>query len=166
MSPPPKPAPIYWYAVKHDRKGLARRIDRWTERGETIAMTSGVFDLLHAGHLRLFETARRSADRLVVAVNSDESVRSLTRMHAKASGRPVTTASDRSALIAALSCVDAVVVFNEATPSEVASIVLPDVAVVGDDHAAPDWADEASAIVTVRRSWHSTTGILGGTRPE
>jgi rfaE bifunctional protein nucleotidyltransferase chain/domain/rfaE bifunctional protein kinase chain/domain len=99
-------------------------------RGGTIVATGGCFDLLHAGHLATLRAARRLGDCLVVCLNSDASVRDL-----KGPERPVTGEADRSRLLAALDCVDAVVVFDDRTPEAVLSWLRPDVWVKGGDYA-------------------------------
>ena len=91
--------------------------------------TNGVFDLLHRGHVDVLNGARACGDALLVAVNSDDSVRRL-----KGPTRPVTTASDRAYVLAALEAVDAVVVFEQDTPLELINVVRPDVLVKGGDY--------------------------------
>ena len=111
----------------HSAFDLAERVRR---RGERLVATGGCFDLLHAGHVSLLRQARALGDALVVCVNSDDSVRRL-----KGPGRPVVTATDRARLLAELSCVDAVVVFEESAPSAVLERLQPDVWVKGGDYA-------------------------------
>jgi len=108
-----------------DLKALVARARR---DGKVIVFTNGVFDLLHPGHLRYLEAARRHGDLLVVAVNSDRSVRAI-----KGESRPVTPEDERAEMLAALSCVDAVVVFDEDTPAAVIERLEPDVLVKGED---------------------------------
>lgn len=88
-----------------------------------------MFDLLHPGHVDLLVAARATADALIVGVNSDESVRRL-----KGSGRPVRTEAERAFVLAALECVDLVVVFPEDTPLELVKVLKPDVIVKGGDY--------------------------------
>lgn len=97
--------------------------------GRTIALANGVFDLLHVGHIRYLEGAKAEADRLVVAVNDDESVRAL-----KGPGRPVMKAADRAELIAALRSVDYVLVFSGPTVADVLLRLKPDVHCKGTDY--------------------------------
>jgi rfaE bifunctional protein nucleotidyltransferase chain/domain len=99
--------------------------------GKTIVFTNGVFDLLHVGHLRYLQQARSFGDALIVGVNSDRSVRAI-----KGSGRPVTPQDERGEILAALACVDGVVVFDEETPYELIASLQPDVLVKGADWAA------------------------------
>jgi rfaE bifunctional protein nucleotidyltransferase chain/domain len=99
-------------------------------RGGTVVATGGCFDLLHIGHLATLRAARALGDCLIVCLNSDASVRDL-----KGPDRPLTNETDRSSLLAALDCVDAVVVFDELTPESVLSWLRPDVWVKGGDYA-------------------------------
>jgi D-beta-D-heptose 7-phosphate kinase/D-beta-D-heptose 1-phosphate adenosyltransferase len=99
-------------------------------RGQRIVMTNGCFDLLHVGHLRYVEAARALGDALIVAVNTDESVRKL-----KGPSRPLNTVADRMRILAGLKCVDAVVAFAEDTPARLIGRVLPDVLVKGGDYS-------------------------------
>ena len=99
-------------------------------RGGTVVATGGCFDLLHTGHLATLRAARRLGDCLVVCLNSDASVRRL-----KGPDRPLTGQPDRARLLAALDCVDAVVIFNEPTPETVLTWLRPDVWVKGGDYA-------------------------------
>jgi rfaE bifunctional protein nucleotidyltransferase chain/domain len=100
--------------------------------GRRVVFTNGVFDLLHPGHTRYLADARAQGDVLVVAVNSDRSVRAL----AKGPDRPVTPEHERAELLAALAAVDAVVVFDEDTPQAIVEAIQPDVLVKGADWAA------------------------------
>jgi len=108
---------------------LARRIQAC---GRRVVFTNGVFDLLHPGHIRYLREARALGDALVVAVNSDRSVRALD----KGSDRPVNPEHERAELLLALDCVDAAVIFDEDTPHAIISRIQPDVLVKGADWAA------------------------------
>jgi D-beta-D-heptose 7-phosphate kinase/D-beta-D-heptose 1-phosphate adenosyltransferase len=103
-------------------------VEDWRRRGKRIVFTNGCFDLLHPGHVRYLEKARAYGDALVVALNSDASVRGL-----KGAGRPVMSEGDRCEVVAALACVDLVTVFDEETPDLIIREVLPDVLVKGGD---------------------------------
>ena len=109
---------------------LKARIGGWRSRGFRIVFTNGSFDLLHVGHLSLLEQARRMGDRLIVAVNSDRSVRAL-----KGKRRPLVREQERAQILAALASVDAVVVFDEATPLHLIESLRPDVLVKGGDYS-------------------------------
>jgi rfaE bifunctional protein nucleotidyltransferase chain/domain len=103
---------------------------RWRAEGHTVVLTNGCFDLLHPGHLALLEAARGEGDRLIVALNSDISVRGL-----KGAGRPLVPESERAEILLALEAVDRVVVYDEPTPLHVIRALLPDVLAKGADWA-------------------------------
>ena len=100
-------------------------------RGLRIVFTNGVFDLLHPGHVRYLQEARQLGDALIVAVNSDRSARALE----KGADRPINGDAERAEVLAALNCVDAVVIFDEDTPHEIVSALQPDVLAKGADWA-------------------------------
>lgn len=105
--------------------------ERWRAAATgTVVFTNGVFDLLHAGHVHVLESARALGDHLVVGVNTDASVRRL----AKGSERPIVPAADRARVLAALACVDCVVHFDEDTPASLIAALQPDVLVKGGDY--------------------------------
>jgi len=108
------------------------RFGREKRNGRRVVFTNGCFDLLHLGHIQTLEQSRELGDVLIVGVNSDAGVRQL-----KGSGRPVLPERERAEILAALECVDAVVIFDEPTPREVIARLLPDVLVKGGD-----WADD------------------------
>jgi D-beta-D-heptose 7-phosphate kinase/D-beta-D-heptose 1-phosphate adenosyltransferase len=115
---------------------LADLIDErrtWRAEGLKVVLTNGCFDLLHAGHLALLEMARGTGDVLVVALNSDASVRGL-----KGEGRPLLPEAERAEVLLALEAVDRVVLYDEPTPIAVVRALLPDVLVKGADWAADD----------------------------
>ena len=112
---------------------LLRERAEWRAAGVRVAFTNGCFDLLHPGHVALLERARAEADRLVVAINSDASVRAL-----KGPGRPLLPERERAEALRALEAVDRVVVYDEPTPLEVIERLRPDVLVKG-----ADWAHDA-----------------------
>jgi rfaE bifunctional protein nucleotidyltransferase chain/domain len=99
--------------------------------GRRVVFTNGCFDLLHPGHIDSLEKARALGDVLIVGLNSDASVRQL-----KGAGRPVLPERERAEILAALECVDAVVIFDALTPREVIARLLPDVLVKGGDWAS------------------------------
>jgi rfaE bifunctional protein nucleotidyltransferase chain/domain len=108
------------------------RFGREKRNGKRVAFTNGCFDLLHPGHIRILESARALGDALIVGINSDASVKRL-----KGAGRPVLPELERAEILASLESVDAVVIFDEATPQRVIAAVLPDVLVKGGD-----WPDD------------------------
>jgi rfaE bifunctional protein nucleotidyltransferase chain/domain len=107
---------------------VARFGERCRQAGENIAMTNGCFDVLHAGHLRLIEAARAEADRLLVAINSDASVRGL-----KGPERPLIPESERAEVLLAMAAVDAVAVYDDETPMRVVEALRPSVLAKGAD---------------------------------
>jgi rfaE bifunctional protein nucleotidyltransferase chain/domain len=111
------------------REELVRRIGEERAAGRTVAFANGCFDLLHVGHIRYLESAAQEADILVVAINDDSSVRTL-----KGEGRPILSASDRAELVAALRCVDFVVIFPEANVGALLTALRPDVHCKGTDY--------------------------------
>ncbi|MEV1287795.1 D-glycero-beta-D-manno-heptose 1-phosphate adenylyltransferase [Micromonospora sp. NPDC049679] len=123
-----------------DAVGLAQRVRRQRERGARIVFTNGCFDVLHRGHVRYLEEAAALGDVLVVAVNSDGSVRRL-----KGPDRPVNPVEDRVAVLAALSCVDQVVVFEDDSPASLITAIRPDVYVKGGDYP-PELVPEAPLV--------------------
>jgi D-beta-D-heptose 7-phosphate kinase/D-beta-D-heptose 1-phosphate adenosyltransferase len=130
--------------------------------GKRVVFTNGVFDLLHPGHVRYLQAARNEGDALIIGVNSDRSVRAN-----KGPSRPIIPEQERAELLAALACVDAVVVFDEDTPGDVIKRVQPDVLVKGADWAADqivgrDTVEARGGKVVripIEKGW-STTAIL------
>jgi D-beta-D-heptose 7-phosphate kinase/D-beta-D-heptose 1-phosphate adenosyltransferase len=112
------------------REVAAEQVERWRRKGWRIGFTNGCFDLLHPGHVHLLEQARGQCDRLVVGLNSDASVRRL-----KGATRPVQPEAARAAVLASLSAVDLVVVFEEDTPLQTLAALKPDLLVKGADYA-------------------------------
>jgi len=137
--------------------------------GRVLVFTNGVFDLLHPGHVRYLAAARALGDALIVAVNSDRSVRA----QGKGPDRPINPEAERAEVLAALASVDAVVVFDEDTPLEVITALQPDVLVKG-----ADWGPDAIVGADVVRArggrverialaeGHSTTEILRRVRRD
>ena len=114
---------------------LLVKIKQIRNQGSRVAFTNGCFDLLHSGHVSYLEHARRTADLLIIGLNSDASVRRL-----KGESRPVNSEQDRARVLAALGCVDFVTIFDEDTPRDLITALLPDVLVKG-----ADWAEEEIA---------------------
>ncbi len=111
---------------------LLEKVRKIRNQSSRVAFTNGCFDLLHSGHVSYLEQARQTADYLIVGVNSDRSVRAL-----KGAGRPVNSEQDRQRVLAALGCVDFVVLFDEDTPHRLITALMPDVLVKG-----ADWAED------------------------
>jgi rfaE bifunctional protein nucleotidyltransferase chain/domain len=111
------------------RSVLLERVADARRAGRTIAFANGCFDLLHVGHVRYLDAAAQEADILIVAINDDESVRAL-----KGKGRPILPAAARAELVAALRCVDFVVIFPESTVGPLLEAIRPDVHCKGTDY--------------------------------
>ncbi|MGH9672161.1 MAG: adenylyltransferase/cytidyltransferase family protein [Bryobacteraceae bacterium] len=111
-----------------DRPSLLRLREEWRAGGRTVVFTNGCYDILHPGHIRLLERARALGDALILALNTDDSVRRL-----KGPSRPLIGERERAELMASLAAVDAVTLFGEDTPRELIAEVLPDVLVKGAD---------------------------------
>jgi D-beta-D-heptose 7-phosphate kinase/D-beta-D-heptose 1-phosphate adenosyltransferase len=136
--------------------------EQYRAEGRRLVFANGCFDLLHAGHIRLLAQARTLGDALLVALNSDASVRAL-----KGAGRPIQSEQDRCEIMAALGCVDFVVLFAEQTPLELIEAVRPAVIVKGDDYASDEvvGGKEAAAwggqvVLVPRLDGRSTTSII------
>jgi rfaE bifunctional protein nucleotidyltransferase chain/domain len=113
----------------YDRETLQRKVAEWKQAGQSITLANGCFDLLHVGHVRYLRGAKALGGRLVVAINSDESVCSL-----KGEGRPVTPAEERAEILAALADVDAVVIFPEKDVRALIREIRPNVQAKGTDY--------------------------------
>ena len=132
------------------------------QAGRTIVFTNGVFDLLHPGHVRYLQQARDLGGALVVGVNGDGSVR-----RNKGAGRPINPERERAEVLAALACVDAVVIFDEDTPARIIQVVQPDILVKGADWPADqivgrDTVEARGGRVVLMQveSGYSTTSIV------
>lgn len=125
---PRAPATLKSVTSVFTREELISQRNRWRQEGKIVVFTNGCYDLLHPGHIRLLERARSLGDVLILALNSDASVRL-----SKGPGRPTIPQSDRSALAAALEAVDAVTLFDEETPRELIAALLPDILIKGAD---------------------------------
>jgi len=133
----------------------------WKKAGRRVVFTNGCYDLLHPGHIRLLEQARSLGDILILALNSDDSVRRL-----KGPSRPLMSERDRAEVAAGLAAVDAITVFDEDTPRELIAAVLPDVLVKGADWA--HWiagreeveAAGGQVMALALEPGYSTTGIV------
>ena len=141
---------------------LVAMVEESRGRDERIVMTNGCFDILHAGHVAYLEEAKSLGDRLIVAVNDDDSVKRL-----KGESRPVNTLQDRMLVLAGLAAVDWVVPFSEDTPAELISAVLPEVLVKGGDYSPDEIVGGKEVLgnggevrVLAFRDGHSTTRII------
>ena len=112
----------------HSIDAAARFAQQIRARGGTVVFTNGVFDLLHPGHIRYLQEARRLGEALIVGLNSDRSVRAN-----KGPERPITPESERAEILLALECVDAVAIFDQDTPAEIVKRIQPDILVKGSD---------------------------------
>ena len=115
------------------RKKIIEVVKKLKQQKKKIVFTNGCFDLLHIGHVSLFKKAKTLGDVLIVAINSDKSLAGL-----KGPKRPLVPQKDRTKLLAALSCIDYVVVFGEQTPYELLSKLKPDILVKGGDYKIED----------------------------
>ncbi len=145
-----------------DEEVLVTQVEQARARGECIVMTNGCFDILHAGHTTYLEQAKRQGDRLIVAVNTDETVRQL-----KGDDRPVNTLQNRMTVLAALRSVDWVVPFSEETPERLICRIKPHSLIKGGDNNPDDipgagCVREAGGDVCVMQFVDncSTTGII------
>ena len=123
-----------------DRAALRQRVDEWRGSRDRIILANGCFDLLHVGHVRYLHAAKELGGRLIVAINSDDSVRSL-----KGEGRPLMPAEERAEILAALADVDAVVIFPECDVRALIREIRPDVQAKGTDYTT-DSVPEADVV--------------------
>lgn len=143
-------------------EAAVRQVAQWRNNGKKIAFTNGVFDLLHEGHLSSLSAAAKEADYLIVGLNSDSSVQRL-----KGKDRPVMNEGSRALLLASLVMVDLVVIFDEDTPQQLISTLLPDVLVKGGDYTVDQVAGAKEVLANNGRvvinpivEGHSTTSII------
>jgi rfaE bifunctional protein nucleotidyltransferase chain/domain len=141
---------------------VKEKVTQWRTMGKTVAFTNGVFDILHPGHIFSLSQAAAEADHLVVGLNADNSVKRL-----KGDSRPVNDQNSRALVLASLVFVDAVVLFDEDTPRELISSILPDVLVKGGDYTIEQVAGSKEVIAAGGRvvinpilEGHSTTSII------
>ncbi len=113
-----------------DFKAFEPVLKKWQSQKETIVFTNGCFDIIHHGHIDSLIKSAKIGTRLIIGLNSDESVQLL-----KGKGRPVLNVKSRAAVLAAFSFVDAVIIFHEETPAELIALILPDVLVKGKEYA-------------------------------
>jgi len=134
-----------------DRNELRRQVAAWRAAGERVTLANGCFDLLHVGHVRYLRAAKELGGRLVVAINSDDSVRSL-----KGEGRPLMPAAERAEILAALADVDAIVIFPERDVRALIREIHPDIQAKGTDYTA-DSVPEADTV----REYGGRVAIVG-----
>ena len=121
--------------------GIVEKTNQWKKEGKKIVFTNGVFDLLHKGHIFSLTQAAKEGDVLVIGLNSDSSVKRL-----KGDSRPINDQDSRALLLAALSMVDAVVIFDEDTPLKLITSILPGVLVKGGDYTVDEIAGAKEVI--------------------
>jgi len=145
------------------REAAARWVQEQQDQGQRVVFTNGCFDLLHPGHVAYLEQARSLGKALIVGVNTDASARRLD----KGRGRPLTPETDRARVLAALACVDRVVLFNEDTPLELITLLKPDILVKGGDYKLSEIVGRAEVearggqVLTLPFvPGHSTTALL------
>jgi rfaE bifunctional protein nucleotidyltransferase chain/domain len=146
-----------------DMVGIRRRLKK---QGRRVVFTNGCFDLLHAGHVRLFEEAKRQGDVLVVALNDDASVRKL-----KGPNRPIFPLEERGEILEAIEAIDFLTSFSEETPRRIIALLLPDVLVKGGDWRPEEVVgkkevETAGGIVVLvpYLKGHSTSSLIGKIR--
>ncbi|OPY09408.1 MAG: Bifunctional protein HldE [Syntrophus sp. PtaB.Bin001] len=133
-----------------DWKNLKQELDRLRREGKKIAFTNGCFDILHVGHTRYLRQAREKGDVLVLALNSDSSVRQI-----KGEKRPLIPQDERADLLACLEFVDYITIFDETTPLELILFLKPDVLIKGGD-----WAEDQIVGRDEVKSWGGTVAII------
>jgi len=143
-------------------EGAVARVASWRTEGHCIVLANGAFDLLHVGHVRYLEGAKALGARLIVAVNSDRSVRAL-----KGADRPAVPQAERVELLAALACTDAVLVFDEADVRVVIRALQPDIHAKGTDYTVESVPEREEVeryggrvAITGDPKTHSTTAVL------
>jgi D-beta-D-heptose 7-phosphate kinase/D-beta-D-heptose 1-phosphate adenosyltransferase len=132
------------------RNELKTTVDRLKREGKKVVFTNGCFDILHAGHTRYLREARKLGDALILALNSDSSVRSI-----KGPMRPIVPESERAEVVGALDSVDYVTVFDELTPLELIEFLRPDVIVKGGD-----WSEKDIVGAETVRKWGGRVAIM------
>lgn len=145
-----------------DLKTLCFKVAAWRATGKTISFTNGCFDILHEGHIYSLSQAAKEADLLIVGVNSDASIKRL-----KGIDRPINHEQSRALILASLSVVDAVVIFEEDTPLQLIQAILPDFLVKGGDYTIDQivgskevLANGGNVVINPIVEGYSTTGII------
>ena len=133
-----------------DREALLTKLIALRNQGKKIAFTNGCFDILHVGHVRYLREARKTGDVLVLALNSDSSVRAI-----KGEKRPLVPEQERAEVLAALECIDFVTIFSELTPLELINFLKPDVLIKGGD-----WPEEKVVGRDEVKQWGGRVAII------
>lgn len=146
----------------YDRQSITEKVNEWKKQGKRIVFTNGVFDLLHKGHIFSLSQAAKEGDVLVIGLNADASVKRL-----KGNSRPINDQDARALLLAALTMVDAVVIFEEDTPLQLINSILPDVLVKGGDYTVDQIAgakevieNGGKVVINPILDGYSTTAII------
>ena len=133
-----------------ERNALKDKLEELRKKGKKIAFTNGCFDILHVGHVRYLREAKKTADVLVLALNSDSSVRSI-----KGEKRPLMTEKERAEILAALEFIDFVTIFQELTPLELINYLKPDILIKGGD-----WPEEKVVGREEIKKWGGRVAII------
>jgi D-beta-D-heptose 7-phosphate kinase/D-beta-D-heptose 1-phosphate adenosyltransferase len=133
-----------------ERNDLKDKLEELRKKGKKIAFTNGCFDILHVGHVRYLREAKKTADVLVLALNSDSSVRSI-----KGEKRPLMNEKERAEILAALECIDFVTIFQELTPLELINYLKPDILIKGGD-----WPEEKVVGREEVKKWGGRVAII------
>ncbi len=133
-----------------ERNALKDKLEELRQKGKKIAFTNGCFDILHVGHVRYLREAKKTADVLILALNSDSSVRSL-----KGEERPLMPEKERAEILAALEFIDFVTIFKESTPLELINYLKPDILIKGGD-----WAEEKIVGRKEIKKWGGRVAII------
>ena len=133
-----------------ERTALKDKLEELRKKGKKIAFTNGCFDILHVGHVRYLREAKKTADVLVLALNSDSSVRSI-----KGEERPLIPEKERAEILAALEFIDFITIFNELTPLELINYLKPDILIKGGD-----WPEEKVVGREEIKKWGGRVAII------
>ena len=133
-----------------ERNALKDKLEELRKKGKKIAFTNGCFDILHVGHVRYLREAKKTADVLVLAINSDSSIRSI-----KGEKRPLMNEKERAEILAALECIDFVTIFHELTPLELINYLKPDILIKGGD-----WPEEKVVGREEIKKWGGRVAII------
>ena len=139
-------------------KEMKSIVQQWQDRGDIVVFTNGCFDILHRGHITYLQEAAQLGDRLIIGLNSNDSVRRL-----KGETRPLVDEEDRAYLLSALGCVDGVVLFDEDTPSQLLEIIRPNILVKGGDYKVDDVVGREfvdSVQILSFKDGYSTTNVV------